>query len=70
MSIFLSLATFFSQYYVAHETLINLLTGVFLYNLILFLSTIIPFRYPKWWHPVGGMPSDGYRVYLALKKQL
>ncbi|QFT87468.1 hypothetical protein FIU87_02290 [Bacillus sp. THAF10] len=62
------LLTIMFKQYVTSEQLDRILTGVFIYNSYLFLCTIIPFRYPKWWRPYGGMPSDGYRVYLALKK--
>lgn len=32
------------------------------FNLFLFLSTIIPFRYPRWMGTIAGYPTDGLQL--------
>lgn len=41
--------------------------GIALFNLLLFLCTILPIRYPKWWIFYAGRTSDGYSIIKALK---
>jgi hypothetical protein len=37
-------------------------------NLFTFLSTSLPYIYPKWRKGLGGTPTDGYRVRETLKR--
>ncbi|WP_050615539.1 hypothetical protein [Bacillus testis] len=48
-------------------TLNYFLLGIFLYNLLQFIVTIIPIKYPSWWWGYGGMSSDGYKILKCLK---
>lgn len=38
------------------------------YNLIQFIITIIPIRYPRWMAAYNGMPSDGLRLVQLLRR--
>lgn len=45
----------------------SFIMGTGIYNLILFILTIIPIRYPDWLKPYAGLPSDGLRIINAMK---
>ena len=45
----------------------DLVLGLTVFNYIQFLCTIIPIKYPSWWQPYAGMPSDGYQILHSLK---
>ncbi|OZM56847.1 hypothetical protein CIB95_08730 [Lottiidibacillus patelloidae] len=51
-----------------NEVIAQYLQAIAFANLFIFISTAIPIKYPKWMSHYGGMPSDGYRVVLALRK--
>jgi len=46
----------------------DLIAAVVIYNLLVFIATMIPLKYPRWWMDYGGMYSDGYRIMQAMKK--
>ncbi|MCF6410104.1 hypothetical protein L1611_10265 [Alkalihalobacillus sp. EGI L200015] len=61
---------FISSTYMFDENSIkNLMTGVGVFNIYLFLLTILPIRYPEWWKPYSNMPSDGYRILQEVKRK-
>ena len=39
------------------------------YNIIIFISAIIPMRYPSFFPIIGGMESDGMHILRALKSK-
>ena len=40
------------------------------YNIIIFVSAIIPMRYPSFFPIIGGMESDGMHILKALKSKV
>ncbi|WP_017185871.1 hypothetical protein [Alkalibacillus haloalkaliphilus] len=64
MSLLLALAFGGISTLTASNTLTAFLIGIMLYNLIQFLITIIPIRYPKW---ISGYDSDGSKILRLLK---
>ena len=40
------------------------------YNIIIFISAIIPLRYPSFFPIIGGMESDGMHILKALKSKV
>lgn len=45
----------------------SLIIGILIFNLVNFLITIIPVKYPSWYKPYAGMSSDGYKVLMAIR---
>lgn len=40
-------------------------------NMVIFLTSAIPFTYPKWWDPqLGGSPTDGLKIWKIVKGEL
>lgn len=39
------------------------------YNLLQFIVTAIPVKYPSWWGAYGGTTSDGYKALAILKEK-
>jgi hypothetical protein len=37
-------------------------------NVFTFLSTSLPYIYPKWKNGLGGTPTDGYRVRMVWRE--
>ncbi|MGM0847384.1 MAG: site-2 protease family protein [Bacillota bacterium] len=48
--------------------LFTLMQAFTIVNLFTFLSTSLPYIYPKWRKGLAGTPTDGYRVRETLKK--
>ncbi len=68
MSLLLSILFYLISIYITQPEIGMFVEGVSLYNMLTFLLTIIPIKYPKWSGPYKGFPSDGYRIYMAVKK--
>ncbi|SEQ90906.1 Peptidase family M50 [Virgibacillus subterraneus] len=68
MSLLLSILFYIISIYTTQPEIGKFAAGISLFNMLNFLLTIIPIKYPKWWGPYKGFPSDGYRIYMAVKK--
>jgi len=52
---------------VTHYEIKNFLIGIAYFNLFMFICTSFPIRYPNWFKPYAGLPSDGYQIFTLLK---
>ncbi|GEN45319.1 hypothetical protein [Alkalibacillus haloalkaliphilus] len=66
MSLLLALAFGGISTLTTSNTLTAFLIGLILYNLIQFLITIIPLKYPKWMSMSGS--SDGLKILYLLRQ--
>jgi RsiW-degrading membrane proteinase PrsW (M82 family) len=67
-SLVIAVLAYFSLSYIEVDHIREFIYGIALLNFFNFILTIIPIRYPKWWGPFSGRPSDGYRVLYELRK--
>jgi hypothetical protein len=52
---------------ISNPNINNIIQASAVFNFFQFLFTIIPIRYPNWFKPYGGKPSDGYQILSILK---
>ncbi len=68
VSLVLFVTAYLAKAEVTHFETKNFLNGIIYCNLFMFIFTIIPIRYPNWWKPYAGLPSDGYQILMLLKR--
>jgi len=66
-SLLLFVASYLVMAEVTHYEIKNFLNGIAYFNLFMFICTSIPIRYPSWYKPYAGLPSDGYKIITLLK---
>lgn len=67
VSLVLFVASYLVMAEVTHSEIKNFLNGIVYFNLFMFICTSIPVKYPIWYKPYAGLPSDGYRIFTLLK---
>jgi hypothetical protein len=67
VSLIISITAFISVSFIEGTLTQEYMKGIAIFNLINFIMTIIPIKYPKWWGIYSGRPSDGYRIVTALR---
>lgn len=69
ISLIVGIGLFLLTRKVSHTILNNLGTFMSYYNLLQFIVTAIPIKYPSWWGAYGGITSDGYKALQVLKEK-
>ncbi|MGE7931511.1 hypothetical protein [Viridibacillus arvi] len=67
VSLILFSASYFLMVGLSHFEPKNFFKGMTIINFVLFISTIIPIRYPNWIKPYAGLSSDGYQILKLFK---
>lgn len=62
VSLLLFCASYFLMVELTHFEPKNFFKGMTIINFVLFISTIMPIRYPNWLKPYARLPSDGYQI--------
>lgn len=69
MSLLLTLLFAWLTYINSHSELHQLFFGSMIFNLTLFIATIIPVKYPRWMGGYSGHRSDGLQLLRIIKSE-